>query len=215
MTRRAYLFDSPDRFVAGTVGRPGARTFFLQAREGSRIASVVLEKVQVAALAQRLGELLEELRRRGVEAPETIEPSAVDENPLDEPLLEAFRVGTLTIGWDPQAGRVVLEALAMTDEEEGDEDEDEDDEDDATDEAGDEIDDEAVEEDDGPDVFALADDDLEGPDFVRVRLTPVETAAFVERSLRVVAAGRPPCPICGRPLDPQGHLCPRKNGYLN
>ncbi|MCU0505195.1 MAG: DUF3090 family protein [Chloroflexi bacterium] len=204
MTRRAYLFDSPDRFVAGTVGQPGNRTFFLQAREGDRIASVVLEKVQVAALAHRLGELLEELRRRGVDAPETIAPSDVDERPLDEPLIEAFRAGTLTIGWDPQHERVVLEALAMT---EGDEDDD--DEDDAEDE-----DDE--DEDEGSfDLLALADGDVDGPDFVRVRLTTAETAAFVERSLRVVAAGRPPCPICGRPLDPQGHLCPRKNGYLN
>jgi uncharacterized repeat protein (TIGR03847 family) len=92
----------------------------------------VLEKVQVAALAQRLGELLDELRRRGVDAPETIAPSDVDERPLDEPLAEAFRVGTLTIGWDPQHERVVLEALAMTDDEggdEGDEGDEEDDED--------------------------------------------------------------------------------------
>lgn len=208
MTRRVYLFDSPDRFVAGTVGQPGNRTFFVQAREGDRIASVVLEKVQVAALAQRLGELLEELRRRGVEAPDTIAPSEVDERPLDEPLVEAFRAGTLTIGWDPQNERVVLEALAMTDEDEMDAD-DEDDEEDAEDE------DEEDDEERLFDALSLADGDTDGPDFVRIRLTTAETAAFVERSLRVVAAGRPPCPICGRPLDPQGHLCPRKNGYLN
>jgi uncharacterized repeat protein (TIGR03847 family) len=208
MTRRVYLFDSPDRFVAGTVGQPGNRTFFLQAREGDRIASVVLEKVQVAALAQRLGELLEELRRRGVEAPDTIAPSEVDERPLDEPLVEAFRAGTLTIGWDPQNERVVLEALAMTDEDEMDADDEDDEEDD-------EDEDEEDDEERLFDALSLADGDTDGPDFVRIRLTTAETAAFVERSLRVVAAGRPPCPICGRPLDPQGHLCPRKNGYLN
>ena len=205
MTRRAHLFDSPDRFVAGTVGQPGNRTFFLQAREGERIASVVLEKIQVAALAQRLDELLVELRRRGVEAPDTIAPSDVDEAPLDEPLVEAFRAGTLTIGWDPQHERVVLEALAMTDDDDEEEDEEE-------------ADDDEMDEEEDEDLFAalsLADGDADGPDLVRVRLTTAETAAFVERSLRVVAAGRPPCPICGRPLDPQGHLCPRKNGYLN
>ena len=204
MSRRAYLFDSPERFVAGTVGLPGNRTFFLQARDGGRIASVVLEKVQVAALAHRLAELLEELRRRGVDAPESIAPSDVDERPLDEPLVEAFRAGTLTIGWDPQNEQVVLEALAMTDADEMDEEE--------------EDDDEEEDEDDGDpdfDELALADDSIEGPDFLRVRLSTEATAAFIERSLRVVAAGRPPCPICGRPLDPQGHLCPRKNGYLN
>ena len=68
MARRRYLFDPPERFVAGTVGRPGDRTFFLQARDGPRVVSIVLEKVQVAVLADRLGELLSELERRGVEA---------------------------------------------------------------------------------------------------------------------------------------------------
>ena len=66
MPRRRYLFDPPERFVAGTVGQPGDRTFFLQARDGPRVVSVVLEKVQVAVLADRLGELLSELERRGV-----------------------------------------------------------------------------------------------------------------------------------------------------
>ena len=59
MPRRRYIFDPPDRFVAGTIGEPGDRTFFLQAREGSRVVSVVLEKVQVAVLAERLGALLD------------------------------------------------------------------------------------------------------------------------------------------------------------
>jgi uncharacterized repeat protein (TIGR03847 family) len=54
MPRRRYIFDPPDRFVAGTVGEPGDRTFFIQAREGGRIVSVALEKVQVAVLAERL-----------------------------------------------------------------------------------------------------------------------------------------------------------------
>ena len=54
------------------------------------------------------------------------------------------------------------------------------------------------------------DDDL---DRLRVRLTPEATRAFIDRARRVVAAGRPPCPLCGQPLDPAGHLCPRHNGY--
>jgi uncharacterized repeat protein (TIGR03847 family) len=206
MTRRAFLFETPDRFVAGTVGEPGARTFFLQAREGTRIASVVLEKVQVAALAQRLGDLLLELARRGVSVPATVPAIAQDVAPLDEPLVELFRVGTLTIGWDPARELVVLEALAMTDDDE--EQDDEDDEEDADPDA----------EEDGEEEFDLSDlvaDDSDGPDLLRVRITPAAAAEFVERAGRIVAAGRPPCPLCGRPLDPQGHLCPRKNGYLN
>ena len=66
MARRRFIFDPPERFVAGTIGEPGDRTFFLQARDGARIVSIVLEKVQVSVLAERLSDLLEELERRGV-----------------------------------------------------------------------------------------------------------------------------------------------------
>src|SRR5712691_9114052 len=91
MPRRLFNFDPPDRFVAGTIGQPGNRTFFLQARRGGQIVSVVLEKVQVAVLAERLGVLLDELEARGIAKPG--EPVA-DEQPLDEPITEAFRATT-------------------------------------------------------------------------------------------------------------------------
>ena len=183
MPRRRHIFDSPDRFVPGTVGAPGSRTFFLQAREGARVVSVSLEKVQVAALSQRLLELLEELERRGVADAAEIEGEVGDTAALDEPLNEAFRAGTLTLGWDTADEVVVLEARELTDEEK-------------------EADEEADEEDE------------EGPDTFRVRFAPGEARRFVARALRVLAAGRPPCPLCGQPLDPQGHLCPRRNGHL-
>ena len=55
-------------------------------------------------------------------------------------------------------------------------------------------------------------DTPEGPDVLRVRLSPERALAFAQRAERVVAAGRPPCPLCGLPLDPEGHICPRQNG---
>jgi len=185
MPRRRFVFDPPERFVAGTTGDPGSRTFFLQAREGERVVSVVLEKVQVAVLADRLNQLLDELERRGITEPEPPPPS--DAEPLDEPIVEAFRAGTLTLGWDGSTDRVLVEARAQTEDAEEAE----------------------VEE--------LEDDDSEdGPDLFRVRLTAPAARAFVERAVRVIASGRPPCPLCGQPLDPQGHICPRGNGhYVN
>lgn len=182
MTRRRYLFDTPDRFIAGTVGEPGSRTFFLQARDGSRIVSVALEKVQVAALAQRLDELLDELERRGVEGAAEDDSLTGDPGPLDEPINEAFRVGTLTLGWDTGDDLVLVEAAEIIEGEEEDEE-------------------------------AAEDDDEEGPDVLRIRLTPLAAREFVARAVRVLASGRPPCPLCGQPLDPQGHLCPRRNGH--
>jgi len=209
--RRIYDFGVPDRFVAGTVGQPGHRTFFLQARKGSAIVSVVLEKVQVQVLAERLALLLAELARRGVQVPEALAPSDDDTAPLGEPLVEAFRVGTMTLGWDSEREQVVVEARAQ---QESDEEEDEDEAEDAGEPDADD-DDEADDADDEPPTLELDDSDPDGPDLVRVRLTPLAARAFVERSLRTVAAGRPPCPFCGLPLEPTGHICPRKNGYVH
>lgn len=191
MPRRRYIFDPPDRFVAGTVGEPGDRTFFLQAREGNRVVSVVLEKTQVAVLADRLGQLLGELDRRGVPGATeaaTIEvaDADLDLGPLDEPLVEAFRAGSLTLGWDGGSDRILVEARAMNDD-------------------GETID---PDEDD--------DDDEDGPDLLRVRMTLTATRGFIDRATRIVASGRLPCPLCGAPLDPRGHICPRRNGhYVN
>lgn len=210
MPRRIYDFGVPDRFVTGTVGQPGHRTFFLQARKGSALVSVVIEKIQVQVLAERLALLLSELGRRGVQVPEALAPSDDDTAALGEPLVEAFRVGTLTLGWDSQREHVVIEAREQQESDE-DEAEDSDEEDDAAEEA-DDAEDEADEE---PATLEFDDSDPEGPDLVRVRLTPLAARAFVERSLRTVAAGRPPCPFCGLPLDPTGHICPRKNGYVH
>jgi len=206
--RRIFDFGIPDRFVAGTVGQPGHRTFFLQARKGSALVSVVVEKVQVQVLAERLALLLAEVARRGAQVPEALAPSDDDTAPLGEPLTEAFRVGTMTLGWDPQREQVVVEARAQ---QEADDDDDEEEEEGVEAEADEDED----EDEDAPPTLEFDDSDPDGPDLVRVRLTPLSARAFTERSLRMVAAGRPPCPFCGLPLDPTGHICPRKNGYVH
>ena len=221
MPRRLFLFDPPDRFVAGTIGLPGNRTFYLQARRAGQVVSVVLEKVQVAVLAERLGVLLDELESRGITGAADGAPS--DGGPLDEPLNEAFRATTLTLGWDGDNEQILVEARA-SDEDEGDEDdEDEDGDTDDDDEGETVIDLSAVEGLAGSTAGELlaafegtADDDEDGPDTLRVRLSAEDARGFVNRALTVVAAGRLPCPLCGQPLDPQGHICPRRNGhYVN
>src|SRR5204863_9428822 len=115
MTRRLFIFDPPDRFVAGTLGMPGSRTFFLQARRAGQIVSVVLEKVQVAVLAERLGVLLDELESRGI-TPAT-NGAIADASPLDEPINETFRATTLNLGWDGDAEQILVEARAEGDDE--------------------------------------------------------------------------------------------------
>ena len=47
----------------------------------------------------------------------------------------------------------------------------------------------------------------------RFALTRPQVAAFVVHAATLVAAGRPPCPLCRRPLDPEGHVCIKTNGH--
>lgn len=110
-----HRYDAPDRFVAGTVGSPGERTFFLQAREGSRLTSVALEKEQVTVLAERLEELLAQVEQdRDIHVSDDDE---ADRSPLDQPIEEEFRVGTMTLAWDDERGTVTIEAFALTESE--------------------------------------------------------------------------------------------------
>jgi len=178
-----YSYDSPERFVAGTVGQPGERTFYLQASAGGRVTSVVVEKFQVSLLAERIDELLDEvLRSTGGKGgvPAAAPTALADDGPLDLPLTEDFRVGAIALGWDGEEERVVIEAQ---------------------------------EETENP-IEPLADDVPEnGPGVLRVRLSPAAARAFSKRAIQIVSQGRPPCPLCGLPLDEDGHICPRQNGH--
>ena len=185
MPRQVFDYDPPDRFVAGTVGEPGSRTFFLQARSGTRVTSVALEKAQVAVLAERVDELLDEVLRvsGGTAAvPAVVPVDAEDNDPLDAPIEEEFRVGAMSLAWDPDTGRVVVECFAEGVSVEEDEEDEE------------------------------SEEELEGA-VLRVSMTGAVARAFTKRALAVVAAGRPPCPFCNGPLDASGHICPRANGY--
>ncbi|MBK9475962.1 MAG: DUF3090 family protein [Tetrasphaera sp.] len=159
-------FDPPQRFVAGTVGPPGMRTFFLQARSGSRLYAVSLEKSQVTILADRMLDLLDSMSAGA-------EPVVADEGPLDVPIEDEFRVAALTLAWDTGRRVVVIEC-----------------------------------HDGDPDEVETT-----GLTTLRVVLTPDAARSFARRARAVVAAGRPACPFCGQPLDPDGHICPRANGY--
>jgi uncharacterized repeat protein (TIGR03847 family) len=212
MTRRIFSFDSPDRFICGAVGQPGQRTFYLQAAKGGQVVSVALEKAQVAVLAERLASLLLQLKQTGVAIAEEDMLGATPK--LSEPVVEQFRVGTLTLGWDEDRERVVIEAREISDEDEEDDDADEDEDE------GDELDEddehEHTHEHEHEHTHGLLASDLtEGPDVVRVQLDADAALAFASGALAVVQAGRPPCPQCGAPLDPIGHFCPRRNGYQN
>ena len=165
-------FELPEveRITVGTVGEPGQRVFYLQARMGAQLVTLKMEKQQVSSLAQFLGNLLADL-------PQPENPPTDLE--LEEPALAEWPVGTIQLSYDPEIDRIVIiaeEALFT----------DDDDDDDDTD---------AV------------------PAIARFGATREQMAAIAIRGTQLVEAGRPPCPLCGFPLDPSGHVCPRTNGH--
>jgi uncharacterized repeat protein (TIGR03847 family) len=105
---------------------------------------------------------------------------------LLEPVQPVWDVGSIAVGYDEPRDRVVVEASELLEEAE--------EEDAKGEETG---------EESGPQ-----------PAMARFRITRPQAAAFVDRANDLMKGGRPSCPICSRPMDPEGHVCPRSNGHV-
>lgn len=165
----SFVFESVERFVAGTVGQPGERAFFIQARNGNRLVTVAVEKLQVAALAERLEIIVNELRKNDMNI--RFLTTEIDDAPLELPIESEFEVGSISISWDESNKLMSIELME------------------------------------------ILTDEVETNNILKVQLSISMCNAFIKRSKALVSAGRLPCPFCGMPIDPQGHLCPRANGY--
>jgi uncharacterized repeat protein (TIGR03847 family) len=179
----SFDLETPDHFTTGAVGPPGQRVFYLQGRQERRLVTLKAEKEQMNALADYLEALLARLTGTPGAAPGDLA--------LLEPLEPAWEVGSIGVGYDQDADRIVI--IASERREQDDEEED-DDEEEAAEERRPEAEPEAA--------------------TARFRLTRAQAAAFVERARSVVRAGRPTCPVCSGPMDPGGHVCPRSNGHV-
>ena len=179
MPTRVHEFDWPDRVVVGTVGVPGARTFYLQVRAGTQVVSIAMEKQQSALLAEKIDEILDQLitlEGNPFSVPTSTPIELVDNDQL-EAVQEQFRTGAMSLGWDPTTAQVVIEAYPMAD-----------------------VDADDIDE-------PLDEDGADEPEMLLVRM-PVGTArAFAKRTREIVGAGRPTCPLCGYPIDADGHIC--------
>ncbi len=160
----SFDLDEVEHLTAGTVGPPGQRVFYLQARHRGQVVSLKLEKQQLAALAELVARLLADL-------PEPATAPDLDMTLVD-PVSPAWTIGVLGVSYDEVADRFVILAEELADEDEA-----------------------------GEDAGAA-----------RVRITREQAAALAAHGAELVEAGRPPCPLCGYPLDPSGHECPRSNG---
>ena len=165
-----HEFSRPERFIAGTVGEPGERAFYLQVRSSYRLFSVAVEKAQVQAIIARLDVMVAEIRKSNPLI--NIEKIATDDAPLESPVEAEFQVGAMSLAWDEGSALICIELYEL-----------EEDEEDSSGEVAD------------------------------IKISLGMAISFTVRSKAVVNAGRLPCPFCGIPIDPRGHLCPRANGY--
>jgi uncharacterized repeat protein (TIGR03847 family) len=163
-------FTRPERFVAGTVGQPGERAFYLQIRSSSRLFSVAVEKAQVQAIAARMEIMVSEVRKANPLI--SVEKLPLDDGPLESPIDSEFEIGAMSLSWNDETKLICVELFELEDDEE----------------------------------------DSEG-EVLEINITLGMASSFSSRSKAVVNAGRLPCPFCGIPIDPRGHLCPRANGY--
>lgn len=176
MPYQVYDLNPVTHITAGAVGEPGQRTFYVQARQGSRMVTLLCEKQQVAALALGVEQLLEQLAQKD---PERVGPSdqVLDlDMSLEEPLEPDFRVGQMGLGYDEDRNLIVLVAQEL------------------------------LPEDADPATASSA----------RFWATAMQMRTMARQAANVVAAGRPLCPLCGEPMDPENldaHFCPRRNGH--
>jgi uncharacterized repeat protein (TIGR03847 family) len=179
MPTRVHEFDWPDRVVVGTIGVPGSRTFYLQVRAGSQMVSIALEKQQSALLAEKIDEILDQLLNveGNPHSVPTSTPIELVDNDELDAVQEQFRTGAMSLGWDPTTAQVVIEAYPITD------------------------------VDDDNDAESLDGNGAEVPEMLLVRMPVGAARAFAKRTREVVGAGRPACPLCGYPVDPDGHVC--------
>ncbi|GAA5163112.1 DUF3090 family protein [Ornithinimicrobium tianjinense] len=183
MADEVTVYDPPERCVAGSVGPPGQRTFFLQVSDGRRRTTISLEKEQVRLLGLSLVELVDEVA--AIEGSVEAAARYVDTAPLDAPFEDDFRVQRLSVAWEAARGRVVVEAFDRPDVED-------------------------LLELDPTDDYPWTG---RPPRAVSIVLEPARARAFAQRCTSSLEGGRPSCPFCGQPLDPTGHICPRANGY--
>lgn len=170
---RARKLDPVSSFIVGTIGNPGEREFYLQAKFHGGIHSFAIEKGQVAALADRIAMLIGELKAADYRFENIM---AV---PFEVPFIPEFQVGVIGIIWLGESEQVALDIQEIT---EGDND-------------------------------LVPDEEDDGPALFRLLMSPDIANNFVSNARRVIAAGRAPCPFCGLPINKDGHLCPRANGY--
>ncbi len=156
--------------TVGTVGPPGQRVFYLQGSRRNETISLIVEKQQMAVLADSIESFLDELEEKHPAETRDSEESVMQDMRLREPVEGLYRVGNMGLGYNESEDQIVLVAYELVDED-------------------------------------------EEPNVVSFWATRAQMRALIDHTRKIVTAGRPICGNCGRPIDPEGHFCPNRNGH--
>jgi uncharacterized repeat protein (TIGR03847 family) len=176
MPNRAIELNPVSRITVNAIGEPGNRTFYMQARKGANLVTLVCEKEQISALCVAVQQWLDDLRVKQPKGANFMRLTM--DMDLDEPFTPEFRVGQMGLGYDEDSDLIVLVLKELLPED--------------------------VEQDEA----ATA----------RFFCSRAQADALSRHGLDIVAKGRPICPLCGKPMDAEGHVqgfCPRRNGHAD
>jgi uncharacterized repeat protein (TIGR03847 family) len=177
------------------IGQPGKRVFYIQAWQNTRTLSLIVEKIQIQSLAVGLEQFLAELQQRYPDLTEASGDYDEERMRIRPPVDPLFRVGELGLGYDAENDMIVLVAREITNEDSEEKEEDEE---------GQAVEGQAVE--------GQVEAEEQGR-VVRFWCTRSQLRAMCHWGMEVASRGRPICPQCGEPMDPEGHFCPKKNGH--
>ena len=189
MPRRIIDLDDPEHFAVRCMVQESPPRCYLEASESSRSAVVSLQPEQLEMLLERMLAVIDELERRGLAAIDLITAPVVQAgtpSAAGEPMLEDFHASVVTIDWDEDVDRLIVEARSSL-----------------ADEGAGESASPGLEDADDE----IPDDAPIGPDVMRVHLRLPMLQQFVRQAIRALSPTRSRCPVCNQPLDPRGHDC--------
>jgi uncharacterized repeat protein (TIGR03847 family) len=165
--------SSITHITTDAIGTPGKRIFYIQAWQGTRTVTLIVEKIQIQSLAIGLEQFLVEIHQKFPDLPEALSQYDEEKMHIQPPIDPLFRVGELGLGYDAERDLIVLVARELIGE----------------------------------------DQNAEEAKVVRFWCTRAQMRAMCHWAMEIASRGRPICPQCGEPMDPEGHFCPKKNGH--
>jgi glutamate racemase len=168
-----YDLSPVTHITADAIGKPGERTFFLQAQKNERIVTLLIEKVQLQGIMEGIDEFFKMIGKHHPDLPAVEGAYQEADMQLKAPIKPAFRIGDIGVTFDADRDMVCLVMRELN----------------------------------------LDMPEQKGDRIARWWCTRQQWLALARWSKEVIGRGRPICPQCLQPMEPEGHFCPKKNGH--